>query len=304
MCVTQLDAKDIERSLVAAPGSVPTFSVAVCALEKIRFYKGRIPTKSKFHVTIGHETAMGELLLFGVSSEARLAEARERVLAAKAERRGVVDVAEEMFDASHAYLYQEELLGPGELAAAAAAAGANDEGKSASMAVPPQYAIITFEVPVTAPEKSLMIGARLDADIHQNTCRLAFHGKLLDIVKAPGPGESGSGSNAEDLRRFRIFKNKERTGSVERWTNEYEAVCKGMFKKETDLSLFQNMEVQTGTGAVGTVAGSFGKSGKFKVSFRTAVSKEEQGNPEANKLVMRFRKYIFDDDKRAMRQDA
>ena len=77
-----------------------------------------------------------------------------------------------------------------------------------------------------------------------------------------------------------------------------------MFKKETDLSLFQNMEVQTGTGAVGTVAGSFGKSGKFKVSFRTAVSKEEQGNPEANKLVMRFRKYIFDDDKRAMRQDA
>ena len=306
MLVTQLDAKAIERGIVASPGAVPTFTAAVCALEKIRFFKGRIATKSRFHVTIGHETSMAELLIFGLGSQTSKADARERVLAAKEKRRGVVDVAEEMFDIGNSYLYQEELMGAAEVAAAMAeqdnaAAGS----KPGDVVVPPQYALLTFDQPVTAPEKSLLIGARLDADIHQNSCRLAFHGKLIDLVYATGPGDAGSSSGAASAcSKFRIYKNKERNGVVERWTNEYEAVCKGMFKKETDMTLFQNMEVKTGTGIVGVIAGTFGKSGKFKVSFRTAVPKEEQSKPDSNRLTMSFRKYVFDSDKHAMRQES
>jgi hypothetical protein len=40
MLVTQLDPKLMERGLAAAPGSVPTFSGAVAAVEKVRFYDG------------------------------------------------------------------------------------------------------------------------------------------------------------------------------------------------------------------------------------------------------------------------
>lgn len=42
VCVTQLDASLIERGLACAPGTVPTFRGAVAAVEKIRFYAGRV----------------------------------------------------------------------------------------------------------------------------------------------------------------------------------------------------------------------------------------------------------------------
>ena len=47
VCVTQLDAKAVERGLLCAPGTVPTFSAAVAALEKVRFYSGALPSKGK-----------------------------------------------------------------------------------------------------------------------------------------------------------------------------------------------------------------------------------------------------------------
>jgi selenocysteine-specific elongation factor len=41
ICVTQLDAKVVERGILAAPGTVPCFTGAVAAVDKIRFFKGR-----------------------------------------------------------------------------------------------------------------------------------------------------------------------------------------------------------------------------------------------------------------------
>lgn len=40
ICVSQLDPKTIERGLACTPGSVPTFSAAIAAVEKIRFFQG------------------------------------------------------------------------------------------------------------------------------------------------------------------------------------------------------------------------------------------------------------------------
>jgi selenocysteine-specific elongation factor len=40
ICVTQLDAKVVERGILAAPGTVPCFTGAVAAVDKIRFFKG------------------------------------------------------------------------------------------------------------------------------------------------------------------------------------------------------------------------------------------------------------------------
>ena len=47
LCVTQLDAKLVERGIVCAPGSVPTFSAAIAAVERVRFYSGKLPSSSK-----------------------------------------------------------------------------------------------------------------------------------------------------------------------------------------------------------------------------------------------------------------
>lgn len=66
MCVTQLDPSSIERCWLAAPGSVPTFTAAVAALEKIRFFTGEVRSKQKLHVTVGHTTVMAEIQFFGL----------------------------------------------------------------------------------------------------------------------------------------------------------------------------------------------------------------------------------------------
>lgn len=61
VCVTQLDAGLMERGLAAAPGTVPTFSGAIAAVDKVRFFAGRVGSKSKFHVSVGHATVMAEI---------------------------------------------------------------------------------------------------------------------------------------------------------------------------------------------------------------------------------------------------
>lgn len=43
VAVTQLDAASVERGLLAAPESVPTFPAAVALVDKIRFYAGEWP---------------------------------------------------------------------------------------------------------------------------------------------------------------------------------------------------------------------------------------------------------------------
>ena len=62
------------------------------------------------------------------------------------------------------------------------ACDAKMEELSLAEAVGPQYVLLKFETPVTCPPGSLLIGSRFDTDIHSNTCRLAFHGRLGQSV--------------------------------------------------------------------------------------------------------------------------
>lgn len=57
-----------------------------------------------------------------------------------------------------------------------------------------------------------MIGSRLDADIHANMCRLAFHGVLLHGLEDKNYAESL-------LPRLRVYKLKHKHGLVERVSN-------------------------------------------------------------------------------------
>ena len=78
------------------------------------------------------------------------------------------------------------------------------------------------------------------------------------------------------------------------------AICKGLFKKETDLSPFVGMEV-TGAGGSkrGRIQGTFGKSGKFKVLFPEGAPDPAADGP---RIELHFKRFLFDADRRAMRQ--
>uniref|UniRef100_A0A8C6BS44 Selenocysteine-specific elongation factor n=1 Tax=Monodon monoceros TaxID=40151 RepID=A0A8C6BS44_MONMO len=243
ICVTQFDPKLLERGLVCAPESLHTVHAAVVSVEKIPYFRGSLQTKAKFHITVGHETVMGRVMFFSPAPDGF-------------DHEPVLD----SFDFSQEYLFQEQYLCPGSVPAETDGGEADRRVGQASEGRCPrqQWALVEFEKPVTCPRLCLVIGSRLDTDIHANTCRLAFHGILLHGLEDKNYAESA-------LPRLRVYKLKHKHGIVERVMDDYSVIGRSLFKKETNIQLFVGLKVHLSTGELGVIASAFGQSGKFKV---------------------------------------
>lgn len=75
------------------------------------------------------------------------------------------------FDYSRQYDYQEELRLPDKQSSGDCVLDSKPVGD--------QFMLIELERPITCPPYSLVIGSRLDADIHSSACRIAFHGQIM-----------------------------------------------------------------------------------------------------------------------------
>jgi len=70
VCLTQFDPSLVERGVVCTPGTVPIVPAVIASIERIAFFKGSIASKSKFHISLGHETVLAKITLFkGVKKE-------------------------------------------------------------------------------------------------------------------------------------------------------------------------------------------------------------------------------------------
>ena len=85
-------------------------------------------------------------------------------------------------------------------------------------------------------QDAVIIGSRLDSISTGQACRLALHGKIL----------MGS-ETAEDFGGIlKVFKVRRKEGQVEKISSDGRtAICKGLFKKESDPSAFMGMKVCT-----------------------------------------------------------
>ncbi|CAD7684810.1 unnamed protein product [Nyctereutes procyonoides] len=304
ICVTQFDPKLLERGLVCAPESLHTVHAAIISVEKIQYFRGPLQTKAKFHITVGHETVMGRLMFFSPAPD-------------NFDHEPVLD----SFDFSQEYLFQEQYLDK-DLAPAVTDSGEAD--KKTSQATEgrcprQQWALVEFEKPVTCPRLCLVIGSRLDADIHANTCRLAFHGVLLHGLEGKDYAESF-------LPRLNVYKLKHKHGLVERVMDDHSVIGRSLFKKETNIQLFVGLKVHLSTGELGVIDSAFGQSGKFKIHIPGGLGPESKriltptlkkrgraGRGEAAKqeevaerpepaqhvaLSLSFKRYVFDTHKR------
>ncbi|TPX31137.1 hypothetical protein SmJEL517_g05446 [Synchytrium microbalum] len=293
ICVAQMDADLMERGVLSTPGFVKTAVAALIYVERVRFFKGACQSKTLMHVTVGHETVMATAKFFS-------SESLDKPLS----RSGRAHLPE--FDFSREYLHEAELPDN-----------------------PPQrqfWALLEFETPVTCPTKSLYIASRLDTDIHANTCRIAFHGHILQIITDVKYKETV-------LPGLKIYKMKERTGFIDRITDDKTLIAKGLFKKETSMEPFVNMAIhlihpskdgQPGMESAGRIESTFGQSGKVKCYFPSGIgddvvkaftSKKKvstaassgsskslddvaSGGSEGYKLVLRFKRYTYDAERR------
>lgn len=305
VCVTQFDPKQLERGLVCTPESLRTIYAAVISVRKIAYFKGALHTKSKFHITVGHETVMGRVTFF------RHAPSEPRTEPDPAPSTGE-DPAPFQFERE--YLYQEEYL-----IGQPRQEGGDSDGKPVALKQQDekQWALLEFEKPVTCPRLCLVIGSKLDTDIHSNTCRLAFHGVLLEGFEEKNYPECS-------LPRLRVYKSKHKEGQVERVADDYTVIGRNLFKKETNIQQFVGLKVTLSTGERGVIEGGFGQSGKMKIRIPEGLSAEtklllsaasrkkpkggSKGEPAKEEepktdsqpisIQMSFKRYVFDPHKK------
>ncbi|KAF3689797.1 Selenocysteine-specific elongation factor [Channa argus] len=298
VCVTQFDPKLLERGVVCTPGSLRTLYAAVISVRKIGYFKGSLATHAKFHITVGHETVMARVTFFGLPAVG----ASEPPSVTKSPASQTYPL-EEHFTFDREYTYQDEY--------------AIGLGEASSGSDPEQWALLEFERPVTCPSLCLVIGSKLDTDIHANACRLAFQGRLLQGFEDKNYAETA-------LPRLHIYKSKQKEGQVERVTDDYTVIGRNLFKKETNLQLFVGLNVTLSTGESGVIEGGFGQSGKFKIRVQEGLrpetkqilsstskkkgkggSKGGQASDEEPKtdsqpvsIHLHFKRYVFDPHKK------
>lgn len=293
VCVTQFDPKLLERGVVCTPGSLQTLYAAIISVQKIEYYRGALNSRAKFHITVGHETVMARISFFN------------RVLPAN-ENGDSKPTSQEQ--SANSFSFDWEFHHLDEHLTSQAEGGKGE---------PQQWALLEFERPVTCPPLCLVIGSRLDSDIHGNTCRLAFHGKLLEGFEDKNYTETA-------LPRLKISKDKQKEGAVERVTDDYTVIGRNLFKKETNLQLFVGLKVTLSTGEAGSIEGGFGQSGKIKIRIPEGLKEEtkqllsssskkkgkggsknespklEEAKPDAQPVTihLNFKRYIYDPHKK------
>lgn len=172
--VTNLDPNLIERSIAATPSSVPMLSNVLCLVKKVRYFHLPCESNKKFHVTIGHSTVLATAKFFG------LAELADQLRSSSSSPSSGTD-----HDGPHRLLgasYQRgfpqlEFDWNGDYSPQAELQLQDEEGHEVC-----QWALLQLQTAVYSPLGSLIIGSRLDTDIHAKACRLAFYGPVVESL--------------------------------------------------------------------------------------------------------------------------
>ncbi len=283
----------MERGVASSPDSVKLISGAIGIVKKIRYFRQNLLSGSKFHVSVGHTTVMATVTFFGAKEIAeRLNGSRTKInggseVGSKKELEtsslgGNADIAglpSLNFDFDEDFLQQDGYIEK------------LDDQRDDEL--PLHWAVIDFQTPVYCPLNSLIIGSRLDTDIQAHTCRLAFSGRLIQKFDA-----------AKEMGKIKFYTKKERLGSICRLGDpynrsddgkivRYEVFGNDLFKKETNMSQFIGLHLETERGDIGVIQSSFGTSGKFKLHFPAGTDARN-----GEKLFLKFKRYANDPEKK------
>ena len=98
----------------------------------------------------------------------------------------------------------------------------------------PVWALFEFDTPIFCPMGSRVIASRLDFDVHTTECRVAFHGTLISSLPKKGPKEV-------DRSEIKVYKLKQKFGTVDHIADDKTIVARELFKKETDLTIYRGL---------------------------------------------------------------
>lgn len=320
VCVSNLDAKLLERGIASTPGAIQLWKGAIALVRKVNYFPGNLPCGSKFHVSVGHATVMATVTFFGakelldrggatagsgITDDLPATKVETQASGTKAKKReeegeglqssslgGDADIAglpRIPFDFNQQFALQDALIDSVDKSNGSADIGGGRGGML-------NWAQLEFQIPVFCPPNSLIIGSRLDtvdnSSGSSSSCRLAFSGRLIEKVDP----ETGG-------KQVNIFTIKEKVGTISRLGDphrrtddqrvvRYEVFGSDLFKKETNMKVFLGMKVLTNKNELGEIKSSFGTAGKFRVVF-PAGTEAREGDP----LILRFKRFANDPEK-------
>jgi len=265
ICVTQFDSKKVERGLLSSTNLKP-ISRVVCKIHRVKLFREKIKSKTKFNITVGHQTCSANISLF--------------------EQFETTGQSELDFDSPQCYdgfkfRYVDEM---------------KDESDSV-------LAVLEFDKGMYFLPNGLIIGSRLELDANAKHCRIAFSAQLTK-------------SSFVCPEKLLVLKEKEKTGQIERLHDERTLIVKNLFKKETNIEIFNRMKVELSNGETGIIDGTFGTTGKIKIlnmdgfseSIQTRYRKLKKGekredhNQDGISIKLKFFKNIHSKDKNSILQ--
>ncbi len=267
LCVTGLNPKAVERGIVAFPGSVTPISSVIAVVRGTRFYLGQCLSGELFHVQIGHVNTPARIEFFGARELQASAQMFQRQDHEDDQKYNHLLPALNM-DWDCDFVAQSGLVEINSSGDDVLYYGADEEEQDQSSLSPLrktlQFAVVHFDKPTCLPFPAIgiAISPKYAKGKGNRGCHMAFYLRLLEACT--------------ESRQPRIYTFRERRGTIARpagepidlgggnqgWT---EAVCGGMFKKETNLTPFIGMIVETKQGDLGRITGVFGQTGKVRV---------------------------------------
>ncbi|CAB9518750.1 Elongation factor Tu (Fragment) [Seminavis robusta] len=310
ICVSNLDAKLLERGIAASPGAIQLWKRGIALVRKVSYFPGNLPCGSKFHVSVGHATVMATVTFFGAKelrnvdiSQTQEPEQSATVTGSKKAKEpglqssslggdaNIAGLPRIPFDFNQDFVVQEELIDSGK----------EIDKNSADNRGLLNWAKLEFQIPVFCPPNSLIIGSRLDAvennSVSSSSCRLAFSGRLIEKMDDTGNDQVKLYTVKEKLGAISRLGDPHRRNDDQRIVR-YEVFGTDLFKAETNMKVFVGMKLLTKNGEVGEIKSSFGTTGKFRVLFPAGIEARE-GDP----LILRFKRFVHDSTK-AMHQDV
>ena len=309
ICVSNFDAKLMERGTIASPGTIKLIHGAIAVVRKVRFFKGQLNSGGKFHISVGHQTVMATVTFWGAREIAKQVEREQEShqmasngnapILGKSSLGGTADLAglpRLKFDWNQDFLHQDNYLET--IPVSDDVLSSQSETSNGDSQPPLHWARLEFLTPVYCPMDSLVIGSRLDTEVNANACRLAFSGRLVERY-----------DERQDNGRLKSYTKKEKVGRCCRLGDpyrrsddnklvRYEVFGTDLFKKETNMSQFVGLLIETDSGDVGSIQSSFGSSGKFRVHFPAGTALRE-----GDSLYLRFKRYA-NDPRKAIHQDG
>ncbi|XP_055917641.1 selenocysteine-specific elongation factor [Eupeodes corollae] len=247
LCVTQFNSSLMERGVISKPGYLTFVHAAVIRLNRIEYYKFALKSKSKLHITVGHNTVMAKITVF----------------------KG--ETIEESFDSTNEYECIDELLADEKL-------------------IHDHFVLLEFENPILANNKSMIIASKLDLDVHANTCRLAFWGCIEWLTHS-------SNYSVEILPKLRIFRKKQKQGTIQRVVNENQVIVQNLFKKDGNRDVYVGKKIELSTGECGIIESTFGQTSKVKINFPEGLRADTldllKTKMNTVLVILKFKKYIF-----------